>query len=51
MLLCTKYDSLRVFRRKEVATMATSNDDLRACLHESGGLQVGEVTRLGGVEK
>ena len=24
---------------------------LRACLHEGGGLQVDEVTRLGGVKK
>ena len=24
-------------------------DQLRACLHGRGGLQVGEVTRLGGV--
>ena len=28
-----------------------SFDNLRACLHGSGGPQVGEVTRLGGVKK
>ena len=28
-----------------------SFDNLRASLHGSGGPQVGEVTRLGGVEK
>ena len=27
------------------------NSGVRACLHEGGGPQIGEVTRLGGVRK
>ena len=29
----------------------TPNSGVRACLHEGGGPQIGEVTRLGGVRK
>ena len=29
----------------------TPNGGVRACLHEGGGPQIGEVTRLGGVRK
>ena len=41
----TGREKLFVFRAKT----DTCGRGLRACLHEGGGPQVGEVTRLGGV--
>ena len=43
----TGREKLFVFKPK----MDTRGRGLRACLHEGGGPQVGEVTRLGGVTR
>ena len=40
-----------MYKKRVMHMKGCSFDNLRACLHGSGGPQVGEVTRLGGVKK